>query len=365
MVKGIYIYQEVDAGNDNVEIVSKYNESKKIKEEDLLNPLNLTNYLKGKNITIFEDFELQELIGKGRDSYVYRTLVKKNGRITCVKLSKREKCVKRNMKELEISKKLRNKNIINTIGASSIIKNELDLIMMEYARNGNLRDFQMNLIRRKTLSESLLCYISRQILEGLKYMHMSKIAHFDLKPQNIIIDDYLNAKIIDFSVSLDYSKIQSKTIKLPFRGTNFYISPEVIKEDKINVSDLNKIDLYSLGVILHKFAFNFYPYDLSSDDSQNYDKIYNKIMKEWEVKDVSSKYSSYFIDFLNKLLEKDINKRININEALNHYWIKGSNILFDEKEKLCNANIFLSSLITDHFKDFNIYMKSESQFFTI
>ena len=45
MVKGIYIYQEVDAANDNVEIVSKYNESKKIKEEDLLNPLNLTNYL--------------------------------------------------------------------------------------------------------------------------------------------------------------------------------------------------------------------------------------------------------------------------------------------------------------------------------
>ena len=42
-------------------------------------------------------------------------------------------------------------------------------------------------------------------------------------------------------------------------------------------------------------------------------------------------FSLVFIDFLKKLLEKDIDKRININEALNHDWIKGANILFYHK----------------------------------
>lgn len=361
MIRGIYFSK----GKDEIhKRKSKESiETQMLKNEDLFNPHNLTEYLKGKNIPFLENFELQDLVGKGRDSYVYRTLVKKNGRFICSKFSKREKIGKLNINEYEISKKLKHQNIVNTIGASTIKKNELDLIMMEYARNGNLRDFQINSLRRYTLSESFLCYISRQILIGLKYMHMCKIAHFDLKPQNIIIDDYLNCKIIDFSVSLDYSQIKSKTIALPFRGTNFYISPQVIKGEKINVSDLNKIDLYSLGVILHKFAFNSYPYDLSSEDSLNYGQIYNKINKKWEVKDDKLIYSSHFIDFLNKLLEKDINKRINIDEALNHYWVKGSDILLDEKEKLFNANIFLSYLITNHFQKFNDYIKSKNIFF--
>ena len=67
-------------------------------------------------------------------------------------------------------------------------------------------------------------------------------------------------------------------------------------------------------------------------------------------------YSSYFIDFLSKLLEKDINKRINIYEALNHYWIKGANLLLDEKEKSYYNNNFLCYLLVNHIKMFEDYI---------
>ena len=53
---------------------------------------------------------------------------------------------------------------------------------------------------------------------------------------------------------------------------------------------------------------------------------------------------------------RNIDKRININEAFNHFWIKGADILFNEKEKLYNAGSFLAELITDHISSFNIYM---------
>ena len=66
---------------------------------------------------------------------------------------------------------------------------------------------------------------------------------------------------------------------------------------------------------------------------------------------------------MSKLLEKDINKRININQALNHYWIKGGEILFDEKEKLYNSNLFLTELMTNNIKKFNDYIKNINESF--
>ena len=330
---------------------------KSIKEIDISNPTKLSNRLKEKNIKFFENFELLELIGEGSESSVYKIKIKKNQTFATCKIVKREKG-KGNLIEYKISKKLKNKNIINNYGASALIKDELDCILMEYSKYGNLRDFQKKILKRNRLSESILCYIAYQILNGLKYMHMNKIAHFDLKPQNLIIDEMINIKIIDFSVSINYKNINSKTIELPFRGTNFYIPPEVINNETINVNDLNKIDLYSLGVILYNLAFGNYPYDLSYEDSKDYDKIYKKVMKEWDIKEQND-FSSYFIDFLKKLLDNNINKRININDAFNHYWIKGADILFDEKEKIFNVNSFLILLITDHIKRFNDYIKKE------
>ena len=265
----------------------------------------------------------------------------------------------KNINEINISKKLKNKNIINYYLSYEIEKNEAFCIIMDYGKHGNLIDFQKNLLSKNYLSESILCFLTYQILNGLKYIHMCKIAHFDLKPQNIIVDEYLNIKIIDFSISLDYKKIDSNEIKLPFRGTSFYMAPEVLKSDTINKNDLNKVDLYSLGIILYYLAFGFYPFELNYEDAKKYDIIYNKILKDLKFENEDNYYSSHFIEFVSKLLEKDINKRININEALNHYWVKGANILFEEKEKTYNASNFLGYLVTDHFKNFDDYIQKK------
>ena len=276
-----------------------------------------------------------------------------------MKLISLENKEKPNMIELSISNKFKHKNIIMFYGFYEIKKNELECIVMEYAKFGNLRDFQKNVLKRNEISEQLLCYLAFHILNGLNHCHKCKVTHFDIKPQNIIINEFLEVKLIDFSVSVNYSLIKSKKIKLPFRGTNFYIAPEVIKSKTVNVKDLNKIDLYSFGVILYSLAFGNYPYGLNSEDSKDYDKIYYKIQNnKLEFKNDDNYFSKYFIDFLEKLLEKDINKRININQALNHYWIKGGNILNEEKEKTFNTANFLINLITDHYMNFDNYIKN-------
>jgi serine/threonine protein kinase len=260
-------------------------------------------------------------------------------------------------KEIYISETLKNKNIIGCYTHSFLEEGNSPFLIIEYAKFGNLRNFNDKVLKRTYFSESLICYLAYQILNGIKYMYICKIAHMDLKPQNIVIDQYLNAKIVDFSISLIYKKKKPEDyIKLPFVGTNFYMSKEILKSDKIKVKDIHKVDLYAFGVILYNLAFAQYPYDLKKEDANDYKKILEKIETNKLTFPNTEDYSSHFLDFISKLLEKDIEKRMNMSEALNHYWINGGRLLLDEQEKVYNAGIFLSYLLTDHISDFNSYI---------
>ena len=331
----------------------------RIRKEDMSTTEKCITVFKKICPKILEIYEIKEKIGSGSESIVYKIIYKKLNKQCAMKLIFIENNSKRNINEYIISNRFKNKNIIRFYGVDEIKKDELDCIIMEYAKFGNLNEFKQKFIKREKLPEQLLCFLAFQILNGLNHLHKCKTIHFYLKLQNIIIDEYLNVKIIDFSISLDYSKVKSDQIKLPFRGTNFYIAPEVIKSKTININDLNKIDLYSLGVILYNLAFGTYPYNLNREDSNSYDIIYNKIENnELEFDNKDNCYSKYFIDFLCQLLEKDINKRININQALNSYWINGAKILLEEKEKLCNNSSFLIYLLTDYFINFDKYINN-------
>ena len=342
---------------------NKINENKNeinYSKEDLKDIANFTNFLKINNSNILDIIENFEFKDSGGESNAYKVDLKKCKKTCLLKLIIKEKREKRNKNEIIIANKLKHKNIIDLIYYSPIQNSESDFILMEYGQLGNLKSFLYNVLKKYYYSESTLCYIAYQVLHGLKYMKKYKIVHYDIKPQNIIIDEELNIKLIDFSVSLDYNKITSDTIKLNLAGTNFYMPPEVINAELIELKNIHKIDIYSLGVLLYNFSFGCYPYSLTKEDSKQYDKIYEKIMNNnLEINNDNNEYSNFFIDFLKKLLEKDINKRINIEEALEHYWIKGASLLMDEKEKLFNAKSFLINLIMDHIYSFNNYLQKK------
>lgn len=309
------------------------------------------NYLSLKKLIEenMETLELMELIGKGSESYVYKSLIKEKNRYVAMKIIYKNK--KHSLNEIGIVNRLKNKNVVKCFGMKNIKDNkfEMDCLIMEYSKFGNLRQFQKNFIKKIYISESLLCYFSYLILKGLKYCHMSKIAHLDIKPLNIMIDETLNLKIIDFSISIDYRNIIK--LKLPKKGTKNYMSPEVLNSDVIDANDLEKVDLFSLGVMLYNLAFCSYPYQNEGEKEEEKKGNQYKLLESNKFQ-----FSNYFIDFINKLLEKDINKRININQACEHYWIKGAELLLEEKEKLNNANIFLTYLIYDYFSNFNEYL---------
>ena len=325
-------------------------------KDPVKNDESIQKYLKEIN-----GIEVLEFIDSGSESNVYHisfssknSYQQKEKKNAIMKLILDKRKSKNN--EIYISRILKNKNIIDCY-TSVLDKENLSFLIMEYAKYGNLRNFNQKILKRTYFSESLICFLAYQILNGIKYMHICKIAHMDIKPHNIVIDQYLNAKIIDFSISLNYKKKPPESyIKLPFVGTNFYMSKEILKKEKIKVKDLHKVDLYSFGVMLYNLAFASYPYGLEKEDADNYATILEKIETNELSFPNTEDYSPHFLDFIRKLLEKDIEKRMKMSEALEHYWIKGGKLLLNEQEKIYNAGIFLSYLLTDHISDFNEYI---------
>ena len=367
--------------NINIQIEAQKKNYKIIKEY-YKNKSNMVKYLQDNMFLNFnENFELLKYISSGSSGVVYEGRCRRNPqKHVCLKFllnkseeEKREKKIYKNnninnnrnsnmcpkIKEINIQNKLKDKNITEYYDYCDL--KDYGCIIMEFAKFGDLEYFQKKLIQKKHLSETLLAYITRQILNGLLYIHQSKIIHMDIKQQNILIDENLNIKITDFSVSFSYEKFkENDKINLPLSGTSLYMSPEVLLKAQIDYEDCSKIDMFSLGVVLYNLAYEKFPYDLDYSYKRNFGLILDKIKKQ-ELKIPERKnYSGLFKRFLENLLEKEIKNRINIYEALEDPWIKGAELLFKEKEKICDLEKFLIYMITDNVRSFNDYLKSNN-----
>ena len=352
---------------------------------------NLNNYLKNKNCSQFlENFELLDYINSGASGVVYKGCSNKNpNNSVCLKflLNKLELERKDNkfnfnyIKEIKIGEKKEINNKKNVLPKIEEIKiqqrlqhtniakyfdyydlKEFGCIIMELAEFGDLDYFKKKFIQKNYFPESFLCYISKQILDGLFYIHKLKIIHMDIKPQNILLDRNLDAKITDFSISLSYDNIKStEKIQLPLAGTSLYMSPEVLSKAQIDMEDASKIDMFSLGVMLYNLAFEEFPYKLNISLKKNFKEIFQRIrnnnLEIPEDKIKSRKYSYLFIKFLKSLLDKNIKNRMSVFDSLDDPWIKGTEFIIKEKEKISDTTKFYTYVTTDNFRSFNEYLK--------
>ena len=356
---------QVDAQRKNYKMVKEFYKTKS----------NMIKYLQNQVCSNFtENFELLNYISSGSSGVVYEGRYRNNPKKhVCLKflLNKveEEKREKRNknlnnnncpiIKEINIQNKLKDKNITEYYEYCDL--KDYGCIIMEFAKFGDLDNFQKNLIKKKCLSETLLAYITMQIINGLYYIHQSKIIHMDIKQQNILIDENFNIKITDFSVSFPYEKYkENDKINLPLCGTSLFMSPEVLLKAQIDYEDCSKIDMFSLGVVLYNLAFEKFPYDLDYDHKRNFGLILSKIKTQKLIIPERKNFSPLFRKFLGNLLEKNIKNRMSVYEALEDPWIKAAELLTKEKEKINDMEKFLICLITDNVRSFNEYLKKNN-----
>ena len=104
------------------------------------------------------------------------------------------------------------------------------------------------------------------MLDVIEYLHNKRIVHRDLKLENILIDDRLNMKLVDFGFACyrNIDKLKSR------RGTMAYMAPE-IKEGKQYRG--TEIDLFSVGVILFVIVQGGFPFDRAGKEDEFYKLI--------------------------------------------------------------------------------------------
>lgn len=327
--------------------------------------VELEKYLKENCPEFWEKFELLEFKKNGSAGAVLKAQTrskenKKNRRFVALKFlyngKKNNKPKKEiNHQEIIIHGALKHKNIPQIYGYYKIGECN-SCIAMEFSQYGDLENFKKKVIKRVPLSETFICYILGGICDAVYYMHThNKIIHMDIKQQNIVVDDYINIKLTDYSISIDYKN--KDFINLPLIGTCYYMSPEVLRKETIPVEYASKIDVYSIGVLLYFLAFCDYPFKLKDVGNKDYPQILKNVEnndlefpKDYEI-------SKPFLNLLKNCLNKDISKRYSIHQLINDPWTKGYQIILNEKEKLYNAGKFVIDLMVDNIINFNDYIK--------
>ncbi|XP_019189046.1 PREDICTED: rust resistance kinase Lr10-like [Ipomoea nil] len=124
-------------------------------------------------------------------------------------------------------------------------------LVYEYLVNDSLEKFIFSPNEKNFLGWEKLQQIALGIAKGIEYLHQGcdqRILHFDIKPNNILLDENLNPKISDFGQAKLCSKEKSIVSMTNARGTMGYIAPEVFSRNFGNVS--YKSDVYSFGMLL-------------------------------------------------------------------------------------------------------------------
>jgi serine/threonine protein kinase len=112
-----------------------------INKKDLQNITNLQEYFKNNHLKFYNQLENFEFLDSGGESNVYNVTFKESKKKCVMKLIINDLREKRNYKEINISKKLKHKNIIDLLYHTQLNNTESDIIIMENASLGNLRNF--------------------------------------------------------------------------------------------------------------------------------------------------------------------------------------------------------------------------------
>ena len=277
-------------------------------------------------------YSLEEKIGKGNFGEVYSGLLKVAIKRIPKTIIEQQNIYEELEREKEILSKCQSNNIIKLFDFIET-ENYYDLILEKCDTDLNSilekkhRGFTMIEIRN----------IMNQLNNGFKIMQLHNIIHRDIKLENIFVK-YNNQSKNDFIVKLgDFGlsrEFPNEKIDDSFCGSPETMAPEIYDEKPYN----NKVDLYSIGMIMYQMYYNHFP-------NFNDDGIPIKLPSDVNFKDI-----------LIQLLKKNPDERISWNNYFNHDFfldMKHVNILVIGKKKTGKSTL-INNILKENIINSNI-----------
>ena len=277
--------------------------------------------IKLKTAINYEDLNdkyiIMNQIGKGRFASVYLGFNKKTNKKVAIKILDKNEMddedIKLTYNEIELLKICKNEKKIVNLYRNFENENYFYLVL-EYCEDTLLNYLQERnfLIPEKDAKKIIL-----KLCEIISYLHKKGICHRDIKIENILLIEKNNINNIILSdLGLSTLLYNNEKKNEPY-GTITYVAPEVLNKEFYD----KKIDCWSLGVISYLLLGGCLPFN-----SENNEEIFHSILLiEPNYENLINRGISYIgINFVKKLLNKNPNNRLNIEEALNDIYLKSN-----------------------------------------
>eukprot|EP00210_Caulerpa_lentillifera_P008608 g8212.t1 len=235
---------------------------------------------------------------------------------------KHEKSDNTLLHEINVMKSLRHPNVVRLYEVIDDPASEKLLMIMEYVDGGEIMPEDMIGRSKPGLSEQVARQLFRDLIKGLEFLHFRNIIHRDIKPGNLLLTQTGRVKLVDFGSAFYFP--DGNDIVTDNAGTRLFFAPEACGQG-IPYSG-KKADIYAAGVVLYIMIFARPPFESPIDY-----ELLRKIREEEPSFDSRLNLSSELVDLLQKLLCKDPESRLSLEEVMKHSWFTDQDNLVEIK----------------------------------
>ncbi|XP_006364163.1 mitogen-activated protein kinase kinase kinase A-like [Solanum tuberosum] len=262
------------------------------------------------------DWTRGHIIGHGSTAAVWAAKSRFSGEVFAVKsveLSKSQLL----QKEQKTLSELSSPYIVSYKGYDITKENDKLMfnLMMEYMPDGTLID--ENRKQGGRINEPLIGYYTKQIVQGLEYVHSRSIAHCDIKGQNILLGK-TGAKIADFGCARWIDPADRGGDAKSMGGTPMFMAPEVARGEEHGCS----ADIWGLGCTIIEMATGGSPWT----NVTNAASLLYKIAFSGKSPEIPKFLSLQARDFLSKCLIRDAKERWSAKQLLKHPFLEESDL---------------------------------------
>lgn len=221
-------------------------------------------------------------------------------------------------------------NVIRIYSYQTI--DSLSCIFFEYCKGGSLDDIVKS---NHHIDPPQLYFYCYQIALAVQYLHSKNIAHHDIKPANVLIDNYGRLKLIDFGMANNTGEVNSTA------GTAVFLAPEILSHHSL--ADPFKADIFAMGVTFYILACG----DIPWYNHQNLDDLYFEMTQGCI--QLSGISDPDFSQMIRHMLEPNFSLRISLELIIANPVFSQASLTYDPSQIVIqNPNLLSVPLKNSH-----------------